>query len=154
MHQSIPAVPMPPGQPRGICSRCQPGGGGEGHSQILWRPGSWALAYPRATPGHLTHVFSKDGWVYREGRGLFQSQSFPPKESIKCINLRPKRYIVLIFFTREKTRSVRLAKAENCSFVQKRWNFATRLLVVYVGKGDYKVTFSYENLSMSTCTYC
>ena len=28
MHQSIPAVSMPPsGQPRGICSRCQPGGG-------------------------------------------------------------------------------------------------------------------------------
>ena len=23
MHQSIPAVPIPPGQPRGICSRCQ-----------------------------------------------------------------------------------------------------------------------------------
>ena len=23
MHQSIPAVPIPPGQPQGICSRCQ-----------------------------------------------------------------------------------------------------------------------------------
>jgi len=23
MHQSIPAVPIPPGQPRGICSSCQ-----------------------------------------------------------------------------------------------------------------------------------
>ena len=28
MHQSIPAVLIPPpGQQRGICSRCQPGGG-------------------------------------------------------------------------------------------------------------------------------
>ena len=23
MHRSIPAVPIPPGQPRGVCSRCQ-----------------------------------------------------------------------------------------------------------------------------------
>ena len=28
MHQSIPAVPIPPGQPRGICSRCQSQGWG------------------------------------------------------------------------------------------------------------------------------
>ena len=34
---------------------------GVGQSQFLSRPGDWALAYPRATPGHLTHVFSKDG---------------------------------------------------------------------------------------------
>ena len=28
MHQSIPKVPIPPGQPRGICSRCQSRGWG------------------------------------------------------------------------------------------------------------------------------
>ena len=28
MHQSIPAVPIPPGQPRGICSHCQSRGWG------------------------------------------------------------------------------------------------------------------------------
>ena len=28
IHQSIPAVPIPPGQPRGICSRCQSRGWG------------------------------------------------------------------------------------------------------------------------------
>jgi len=28
MHQSIPAVPTPPGQPQGICSRCQSRGWG------------------------------------------------------------------------------------------------------------------------------
>ena len=33
-----------------------------GHSQILLQPRGWALAYPRATPGHLTYVISKDGW--------------------------------------------------------------------------------------------
>ena len=27
MHQSIPAVPIPPGQPRGICYVVSPGGG-------------------------------------------------------------------------------------------------------------------------------
>ena len=57
MHQSIPAVPIPPGQPRGICSRCQSRRGG--HSQFYRGPGGWALAYPGATPGHLTHVFER-----------------------------------------------------------------------------------------------
>ena len=33
---------------------------GMGHSQFYCDPGGWALAYPGATPGHLTHVFSKD----------------------------------------------------------------------------------------------
>ena len=31
---------------------------GLGHLKILSRPGGCALAYPGATPGHLTHVFS------------------------------------------------------------------------------------------------
>ena len=44
----------PPGQPRGICSNVCPGGGA---LAILSQPGGWALAYPGATPGHLTHVF-------------------------------------------------------------------------------------------------
>ena len=30
------------------------------HSQIYRGPGGWALAYPGATPGYLTHMFSKD----------------------------------------------------------------------------------------------
>ena len=68
MHQSIPAVPIPPGQLQGICSRCQ--SQGWGISKFYRRPGGWALAYPGATPRHLPHKFSKDGWVYREGRGL------------------------------------------------------------------------------------
>ena len=33
---------------------------GVGHSQFYRGPGGWALAYPGAIPGHLTHVFSKD----------------------------------------------------------------------------------------------
>ena len=46
MHQSIPAVPIPPpGQPRGICSNVCPGGGA---LAILSQPGGWALAYPGA----------------------------------------------------------------------------------------------------------
>ena len=45
----------PPGQPRGICSNVCPGGGA---LAILSQPGGWALAYPGATPGHLTH-----GWL-------------------------------------------------------------------------------------------
>ena len=44
----------PPGQPRGIFSNVCPGGGA---LAILSQPGGWALAYPGATPGHLTHVF-------------------------------------------------------------------------------------------------
>ena len=46
--------PSPPRQPRGICSNVCPGGGA---LAILSQPGGWALAYPGATPGHLTHVF-------------------------------------------------------------------------------------------------
>ena len=35
--------------------------GNRGAFAYVVSPGGWALAYPRATPGHLTHVFSKDG---------------------------------------------------------------------------------------------
>ena len=31
-----------------------------GHSKFYRDPGGWVLAYTGATPGHLTHVFSKD----------------------------------------------------------------------------------------------
>ena len=48
----------PPGQPRGICSNVCPGGGA---LAILSQPGGWALAYPGATPGHLS--------VFEYGRG-------------------------------------------------------------------------------------
>ena len=57
MHQSIPAVPIPPRATTGHllkCSNVCPGGGA---LAILSQPGGWALAYPGATPGHLTHVF-------------------------------------------------------------------------------------------------
>ena len=35
--------------------------GNPGAFAYVVSPGGWALAYPRATPGQLTHVFSKDG---------------------------------------------------------------------------------------------
>ena len=57
MHQSIPAVPIPPPPPgnrRAFAQVVSPGGGA---FAILSRPGGWALAYPAATPGHLTRVF-------------------------------------------------------------------------------------------------
>ena len=59
MHQSIPAVPIPP-PPRAtaghLLTLSVPG---VGHSQFYRSPGGWALAYPGATSLHLTHVFSK-----------------------------------------------------------------------------------------------
>ena len=39
---------------------------GVGHSQFYRGPGGWALAYPGATPGHLTHVFSKDEFIGKD----------------------------------------------------------------------------------------
>ena len=48
MHQSIPVVPITPPGNRGAFA-------------YVGSPGDWALAYPRATPGHLTNVFLKDG---------------------------------------------------------------------------------------------
>ena len=53
MHQSIPVVPIPPPGNRGAFA-------------YVVSPGGRALAYPTATPGHLTHVFSKDGSEFIE----------------------------------------------------------------------------------------
>ena len=57
MHQSIPAVPIPPRATAGhLLTLSVPG---VGHSQFYRSPGGGASAYPGATSGHLTHVFSK-----------------------------------------------------------------------------------------------
>ena len=97
MHRSIPAVPIPPPPPPqdndgAFAHVVSPWGGA---FAILSRPGAWA--YLGVNPGHLTHVFSKDRWVCREGRGLCQSQSFPLKESKRCINLHGGHYIDIAF---------------------------------------------------------
>ena len=83
MHQSIPAVPIPPpGQPQGICSNVSPGGGA---LAILSQPGGWALAYPGATPGHLTHVFfNQHGRVCPKGRGLRERLASPSRTRKTC----------------------------------------------------------------------
>ena len=60
MHQSIPAVPMP--APRATAGHLLTLSARGWDIRKFYRgQGSWALAYPRATPGHLTHLFSKDG---------------------------------------------------------------------------------------------
>ena len=46
----------PPGNHGALAHVVSPRGGA---FAILLQPGGWALAYPGATPGHLTHVFSK-----------------------------------------------------------------------------------------------
>ena len=43
-----------------MCDLCINQFPGMGHLQFYRGPGGWALAYPWATAGHLTHVFSKD----------------------------------------------------------------------------------------------
>ena len=59
MHQSIPAVPIPPPlDNRGAFAHVV--SPGVVHSQFCHGPWGWALAYPGATPGRLSHVFSKD----------------------------------------------------------------------------------------------
>ena len=59
MHQSIPAVPIPPPPPcnRGAFAHVVSPGGGA--FAILSQPGGWALAYSGATPGHLHTCFRK-----------------------------------------------------------------------------------------------
>ena len=75
MHQSIPAVPIPPQATAGhLLTLSVPG---VGHSQFYHSPGGWTLAYPGATPGHLTHMFSKDRNVHQEGQGLCQRLACP-----------------------------------------------------------------------------
>ena len=39
---------------------------GVGHLQFYRGHGGWALAYPGATPGHLTHAFSKDEFIGKD----------------------------------------------------------------------------------------
>ena len=90
MHQSIPAVPIPP--PRAtaghLLALSVPGVGhwqfyrspGGGTFAVLSCPGGWAFAYPGATPGHLTRVFESamdefsgkdeafvEQWLVRQG---------------------------------------------------------------------------------------
>ena len=87
MHQSIPAVPIPPpGQPRGICSRCQFRGGA---FAILSRPGGWAFD-TRVFESAVDEFIGKDEafveqWLVRQGldklvdvfKGMFsQSEIF------------------------------------------------------------------------------
>ena len=66
MHQSIPAVPIPP-PPRvtmgHLLTLSVPG---VGHSQFYRGPGGWALAYFGATTGHLTRAFSKDEFIGKD----------------------------------------------------------------------------------------
>ena len=58
-----------------------PGGGA---FAILSRPRGLGISIPKADPGHLTHVFSKDISVYREGRGLCQRLACPSGTRKTC----------------------------------------------------------------------
>ena len=69
MHQSIPALPIPPSQPRGICSHCQLRGWGIRNFYIEAHARDSALTYPRVTPRFLTHVFRERRCVYRTMAG-------------------------------------------------------------------------------------
>ena len=55
--------PSPPGNRGAFAHVASPGGGA---FAILSRPRGWALAYPGATPGHLTHAFSKDEFIGKD----------------------------------------------------------------------------------------
>ena len=72
MHQSLNS------------SGAHPPPGNRGAFAYFVSPGGWALAYPGATPGNLTHVFSKDGWIYREGRDLCQRPPCPSGTRKTC----------------------------------------------------------------------
>ena len=136
-------MPMPPGQSRGICSHCQPGGGAFANFIAAWGLGISVLqGNPRA---FHTRVFER--WMSLSGRTRPMSKPKLPAEGTQYA----KRYIVFIFYARENKECSR-SKKRKTSFVQKRRNFVTRLLVVCVVTGHYKVTFLYENLIMSTCT--
>ena len=56
MHQSIPAVPIPPGNCGAFAHVVSTWGRA---FAILSQPGDWALAYPGGRPGLLTHMFLK-----------------------------------------------------------------------------------------------
>ena len=85
MHQSIPAVPIPP-PPGNRGAFAQVVSPGDGASAILSRPGGWAFAYPGGDPRAFdTRVlesamdefigkdkaFSNNGLSVRDYRNLF-----------------------------------------------------------------------------------
>ena len=61
MHQSIPAVPIspPPWGNHATFAHAVSSGGGALANFIAAR--GWALAYPGANPGILTHMYSMEG---------------------------------------------------------------------------------------------
>ena len=57
VNSSVAHLPPPPQATSGhLLTLSVPG---VGHSQFYRGPGGWALAYPGATPGHLTMCFRK-----------------------------------------------------------------------------------------------
>ena len=84
MHKSIPAVPFAP-LPRAAAGHLlKLLVLGLRHSQFYCGPGVSALAYPGASPRYLTHIFSKDREVYREGQGLCQRLACPSGTRKTC----------------------------------------------------------------------
>ena len=63
MHQSIPAVPIPPGNRGAFAYVVSPGGGA---FTILSQPGGWALAYPGGPRAFDTTCFER--WLSLSGR--------------------------------------------------------------------------------------
>ena len=63
MHQSIPAVPIPPPPPGNHWAFAHIVSPGGGTFAILSWHGGWAFAYPEEIPGHLTLKFLKVSWM-------------------------------------------------------------------------------------------
>ena len=73
MHQSIPAVPIPPGNRGAFAHVVSPGGGA---FAVLSRPRGLGISIPRGDPRAFdTLVFERQ--IYREGRGLCQRLACP-----------------------------------------------------------------------------
>jgi len=71
----------PPGQPRGIYSRCQSRGW---DIRNLLQPGDWAFAYPGATPGYLTRVFESAMDEFNGKDEAFLEQWLGTRTTCRC----------------------------------------------------------------------
>ena len=71
----------PPGNRGTFAHIVSPRGGALANSIAAWGLG---ISIPWGDPRHLTHVFSKDGWVYWEGGGLCQWLACPSGTRKTC----------------------------------------------------------------------
>ena len=98
----------PPGQPQGICSRCQ--SRGWGISKFYRGQGAGHQHTQGLTPGHLTHVFSKEDKFIGKDRAFVKAKASRRRKAIGGLTCVARITQCILFYAREN-KSVRAKKS-------------------------------------------